>query len=183
MGKMATQITLNIIAADKASYRRCIIEEFLKEQPGTTTSVTEYYYFVETLSSGKRIYLKRPTALNKGVDFEVRVEDTYFRYGVHGNVIATGNRPSHDDIAKDLSLKKKENPAEFLRLKPLLDRIYNCQQVDDVEYTSFTFTSGHSVEAIFKSLKWLFIEQDVTYWNRSGRTMLYEGLSQIWLNT
>lgn len=30
-----------------------------------------------------------------------------------------------------------------------------------------------------KSLKWLFIEQDVTYWNRSGRTMLYKSLSKL----
>ena len=63
---MATNITLNITAADKASYRKQLIEEFLKEMPGTTTSVTEYYYFVETLQNNKRIYLKRPTALNKG---------------------------------------------------------------------------------------------------------------------
>ena len=81
---MATNITLNIVATDKASYRKQLIEEFLKEQPGTTKSVTEYYYFVETLQNNKRIYLKRPTALNKGVDFEVRIEDTQFRYGKIG---------------------------------------------------------------------------------------------------
>lgn len=179
---METYITLNITATDKASYRNQIIREFIKEQPGTTTSVTVYYYFVETLAGGKRIYLKRPTSLNKGVDFEVRVEDTFFRYGKHGNILSTGNRPSHNDIAHDLIQKKGENPTEFTRLKTLLDKIYYCQLIDNAEYTTFSFTSGHSVEIIFKSLKWLFIEQDVTYWNRSGRAMLYESLSQIWLD-
>lgn len=177
---MARQITLNISAKDKASYRKQLIEEFLKEESGTAISVTEYYYFVETLKNGKHIYLKRPTALNKGVDFEVRVEDTHFRYGKYGNIISTGNRPSHDDIINDLRLKKNENPAEFMRLKYLLDKTYNCQPIKDEEYTTFSFVSGHSVEIIFKSLKWLFIEQDITYWNRSGRAMLYNGLSELW---
>ena len=177
---MATNITLNITAADKASYRKQLIEEFLKEMPGTTTSVTEYYYFVDTLQNNKRIYLKRPTALNKGVDFEVRIEDIQFRYGKYGNIISTGNRPSHDDIANDLINKKAENPTEFIRLRELLDKIYTCVQISDSEYFQFSFTSGHSIEVIFKSLKWLFIEQDITYWNRSGRAMLYNGLCKIW---
>lgn len=177
---MAINITLDITATNKASYRKQLIEEFLKEQPGTTSSVTEYYYFVETLQNNKRIYLKRPTALNKGVDFEVRVEDIQFRYGKYGNIISTGNRPSHNDIRNDLEQKKSENPKEFYRLKALLDKTYNCQPIDDSEYKEYSFTTGHSVEIIFKSLKWLFIEQDVTYWNRSGRAMLYEGLSELW---
>lgn len=46
---MATNITLNITATNKTSYRKQLIEEFLNEQPGTINSVTEYYYFVETL--------------------------------------------------------------------------------------------------------------------------------------
>ncbi|MDE6106542.1 MAG: hypothetical protein K2F84_05540 [Bacteroidales bacterium] len=177
---MATQITLNISAKDKASYRKQLIEEFLKETPGTATSVTEYYYFVETLENGKRIYLKRPTALNKGVDFEVRIEDTQFRLGKYDNIISTGNRPSHDDIKNDLAQKKAENPSEFNRLKILLDKTYRCQSITHEEYSAFSFESGHSIEIIFKSLKWLFIEQDITYWNRSGRAMLYNSLCELW---
>lgn len=177
---MTTYITLHISASDRASYRRQLISEFLNEQPGTTNFVTEYYYYVDVLQNGNRIYLKRPTALNKGVDFEVRVEKTQFRYGIRGNVISTGNRPSHNDIHRDLEAKKAENPAEFMRLKALLDKTYTCTPIPDSEYLGFSFTSGHSVEIIFKSLKWLFIEQDITYWNRSGRAMLYNGLSSIW---
>ena len=177
---MDTNITLNIKATDKVAYRRLLISEFLKELPGTLTSVTQYFYFVETLQDGNRIYLKRPTSLNKGVDFEVRVENIQFRYGRHNNIISTGNRPSHKDIESDLTKKKTENPMEFKCLKALLDKTYNCQAITDIEYRSFSFKSGHSIEVIFKSLKWLFVEQDITYWNRSGRTMLYEGLSKLW---
>lgn len=177
---MPTSITLTINATDRSSYRSQLVSEFLKEQPGTTNSVTEYYYYVDVLQDGNRIYLKRPTSLNKGVDFEVRVENTQFRYGVRGNVISTGNRPGHNDIHHDLETKKAENPAEFMRLRDLLEKTYNCTPILDREYSGFSFTSGHSVEIIFKALKWIFIEQDVTYWNRSGRAMLYNGLSSIW---
>jgi hypothetical protein len=177
---MAKEITLNIKAKDRTSYRRELINEFLKEMPGSRTSVTEYFYFVETLQTGNRIYLKRPTSLNKGVDFEVRIENTQFRYGKSGNIISTGNRPSHNDIAEDLRAKKNENPIEFKRLKNLLDKTYNCQPILDEEYVSYSFSVGYSVEIVFKTLKWLFIEQDITYWNRSGRAMLYDGLLKIW---
>ena len=159
---MATIINKTFNANDRATYRRLLISEFLNEAPGSVNSVTEYLYYVDTLASGNRIYLKRPTALNKGVDFEVRVENTQFRLGKHGNIISTGNRPSHDDIYNDLLAKKQENPQEFLLLKDIFDKTYNCQSVTDAEYARFSFTSGHSVELIFKALKWLFIEQDIT---------------------
>lgn len=160
---MANSITLNINATDKASYRKQLIPEFLNEQPSTANNVIEYFYYVDNLQGGNRIYLKRPTSLNKGVDFEVRVEHVQFKYGVYGNVISTGNRPSHDDSYRNL-----------------LDRTYNCCPFLDSEYSVFSFTSGHSVEIIFTALRWFFIEQDIMYWNRSGRAMLYNGLVSIW---
>ncbi len=177
---MTSSVNLNIQASDKASYRRQLISEFLNEQPGSATNVSEYLYFVDTLQDGNRVYLKRPTALNKGVDFEVRIENTQFRYGIHGNIISTGNRPSHNDIYNDLAAKQEENPAEFERLRVLFEKTHDCTPISDSEYNSFSFTAGHSVELIFKALKWLFIEQDITYWNRSGREMLYNGLLELW---
>lgn len=177
---MTSSVNLNIQASNKASYRRQLISEFLNEQPGSATNVSEYMYFVDTLQDGNRIYLKRPTTLNKGVDFEVRIENTQFRYGKYGNIISTGNRPSHNDIYEDLAAKKQEHPDEFERLKVLFEKTHDCTPISDSEYNGFSFTSGHSVELIFKALKWLFIEQDITYWNRSGREMLYNGLLELW---
>lgn len=118
---MATEKTISINAQTKGEYRKKLIEEFLKESTGTSSTVSEYFYYVDAVN-GKRIYLKRPTQLNKGVDFEVRVEDTQFRYGKYGNVISTGNRPSHKDIINDLTAKKAENLSEFNKLKYLLDK-------------------------------------------------------------
>ena len=85
-------------------------------------------------------------------------------------------------ISRGFSLinKKAGNPTEFIRLRELFDKRYTCVQISNSEYLQFSFKSGHSIEVIFKSLKWLFIEQDITYWNRSGGAMLYNGLCKIW---
>ena len=34
------------------------------------------------------------------------------------------------------------------------------------------FHKGLTLEMLLKILKWLFIEQDITYWNYDGRQML-----------
>lgn len=88
--------------------------------------------------------------------------------------------PSHRSIHSDLSAKKAESPTEFKKLHLLVKRIYNCEDVSNTELISLHFKSGHSAELILKSIKWLFIEQDITYWNWSGRDMLYSGLSNLW---
>lgn len=172
--------TVNIQATSREDYRRQLITLFLDEEHGSRTSVSEYKYNVDTLSDGTVIYLKRPTALNKGVDFEVRVEGINFRYGKYGNVISTGNRPSHMDLYKDLENKQKEGNPSFSSLKTILDKIYNCETVSMEEYNGFSFSTGYSIELIMTTLKWLFIEQDITYWNRSGREMLYLSLCEMW---
>lgn len=177
---MHTDITTTIAAESRKEYREKLIKLFLEEEPGSAREVTEYFYFVDSDDAGHRIYLKRPTALNKGVDFEVRVEGVQFRLGKYNNVISTGNRPSHGDIYDDLARKKEEDPAQFANLKEVFDNIHDCREVSVEEFSTFTFNSGISVELLMKCLKWLFIEQDITYWNRSGREMLYNGLGELW---
>lgn len=96
----------------------------------------------------------------------------------------SGNHYGYGDLLKKgitfERYKKAGNPTEFIRLRELLDKRYTCVQISNSEYFQFSFKSGHSIEVIFKSLKWLFIEQDITYWNRSGGAMLYNGLCKIW---
>ena len=45
----------------------------------------------------------------------------------------------------------------------------NCKDISSEEISKLTFTTGYSAEHILKVLKWLFIEQDIRYWNYSGR--------------
>lgn len=97
---------ISINGHSREEYREKLISLFLQEKHGSSSDVTYYYYYVDTLQDGSQIYLQRPTQLNKGVDFEVRVLGVNFRYGKYGNIISTGNRPSHNDILNDLQLKR-----------------------------------------------------------------------------
>jgi len=173
------EITIEIKATSKKEYRKKVIHNFLDEECGNHNKSTIYCYYVEKLKDNNRIYLKRPTALNKGVDFEVRVENTQFRYGKYGNIISTGNRPSHSDIYNDLVKKANEDRNKYDAFFLLVTKTYNCEELSDKELTSIKFENSHDSEMVLKVLKWLFIEQDVTYWNHSGRYMLFNSLSKI----
>lgn len=150
--------------------RERVIKEFLKEIPGTGNgeNQSKYLYFVETLKDGNRIYLERPANLHNGFDFLINVENINF---------STTNRikynPSHDNIFNDLKAKKEESPEKYEKLYKLIEKFYNCKEIED---TNLQFSSGYSVDLILKVAKWFFIEQDIRYWNYSGRTMFMSGV-------
>ena len=57
-----------------------MVSVFASEAPGTGggDSASKYIYFVETLSSGDRVYLQRPANLHNGFDFLVCVENANY---------------------------------------------------------------------------------------------------------
>lgn len=156
----------------RKDFRVQTVQAFLSEKEGywknNVKVVTRYKYFVEKLADNRQIFLFRPTFLNKGIDFQVWVER--FQDGVD-------KKPSHNDIINDLKKKKGDNPEEYRNLFEAIQRVWNCEDADKIleEYT-FSFKNGFSVELILKVLKWLFIEQDITYWNYEGRGMLLRGI-------
>jgi hypothetical protein len=163
------------VNGNRANIRKQTITAFLDEEPGTGKGelCSRYTYNVEKLESGEMVYLRRPAALNKGVDFEVHVEGIEFR--------ARGARrtmPSHNNIVEDLIIKKNESSRKYAKVKKIINKLYECKRVTQAEYRNITFAEGHPIEAILKAIKWLFIEQDVIYWNWSGRNMLYSKLQE-----
>lgn len=177
---METKKTVSINASSREEYHRQLIMLFLEEERGTSEEWNYYDYYVETGENGKKIYLHRPAYKNKGMDFEVRVEDYQFRYGKYGNVISSGNRPSHSEIWNDVHEKVVENPGDVQKLKELITNIYNCEEPNEALMDSCHFTTGLPLDLLLYTIKWLFIEQDMTYWNQSGREMNYNGLMEIW---
>ena len=176
---MITIHTVTIIEKTRADYRRTLTELFLSEAPGAAGIPTKYEYNVETDNAGNIIYLKRPTNLNKGFDFEVRVSNMSFKHINKNGRISYSNRPSHDNIIDDLAEKKAEDSSQFTLLLTVIDAIFNCVEIDPQIYCKFSFRSGYPVDMICKCIKWLFIEQDITYWNWSGRNMLYNGIKNV----
>lgn len=151
--------------------RMRVVEAFAEEIPGTGSgdAASKYIYYVETLKDGNRVYLQRPAKLHNGFDFLVCVENT--NYSAPGE--RSRNNPKHDDIGADLIKKKAENPELYKRLYMLLQKVYDCRDIEEVEYADISFSSGLPVDHILKVMKWLFIEQDIRYWNYSGRNMTW----------
>ena len=73
-----------------------------------------------------------------------------------------------------------ESRESYTKLFDFITKIYNCEEVTNDELLGLDFVNGISVEIILYVLKWLFIEQDITYWKRSGRDMLYSHICKIW---
>ena len=170
--------TYTLRSESRADVRREVIELFLLENPGTGTGddCSKYWYTVESIN-GYSIQLKRPVPLNKGFDFTVNIDGLYFKKN------RRYNHPSHSDIVSALTYVRDENPSAYARVKTALTQIYNCQPYDKESIKGIFFPDyeerDHPVEIILLAIKWLFIEQDMTYWNWSGRNMLWNGIKDI----
>lgn len=156
--------------------RMRIVEELSKEEPGNGNkeNASRYTYYVESLLDGNRVFLRRPANLHNGFDFLVCVENVNF------SVKGKRNYPKHDELISDLLKKKKECPEQFSKLMGMIEEIYHCKKdYSSSDFSCFTFNQGFPADLVALTLKWLFIEQDIRYWNYSGREMLWEGLSKL----
>lgn len=174
-------LTKKIFSSSRADFRKEIITEFLNEKPGTGKGAltSRYDYNVKILQDGREVYLRRPASLNNGLDFTLNVSDVNFNKGLlndKGKIKRASTRPTHDNILTDLKNKKTENNILYSSLVKQVDLIFKCQQPTQV---NFAFTTGHSTELILECIKWLFVEQDVTYWNYSGRSMFNNAIKGI----
>jgi len=147
--------------------RKRVIDKLFKEEPGIGTGedASRYYYYVETLSTGDRIYLQRPANLHNGFDFLICVENQ--NYNKEGG--RKRNYPKHEDLIADLQMKKSSNHEMYIKLYELIKNIYECHDVSDMEIAKVKFETGLATDHIVKVFKWFFIEQDIRYWNYSGR--------------
>lgn len=158
---------LKISDATRKGLRRKVLDAWLEEEENS-----RYRYNVETCSNGKKVYLLRPTWLNKGLDFQINLE---------GFKSKSQEAPKHGDLISDLEDKKHESPEKYKQLRQAIDEVYGCVEPEDAlkKHAGVTFKSGLSVDTVLKLLKWLFIEQDLTYWNNSGRRMFMNAIKDI----
>lgn len=157
--------------------RMRVVNKFSEEEKGSGKNdlASRYTYYVETLNNGDRIYLRRPAFLHNGCDFCVCVENVNFSTSKRKR-----NAPSHEDILTDIKIKKNAESTLYSTLYAYIEKIYQCQEVSNAELLALNFTSGlFTAELIVKTLKWLFIEQDIRYWNYSGRDMLFSGIPVV----
>ena len=175
---MLYTINYTLLGNTRETIRIELVNLFLQEKSGLDLDIDgsspAYKYVVEDLQPYS-IYLKRPANLNKGFDFIVYVETVYFKIG-------DGRRhrnPSHIDIVNLLIDYKTQNINIYNIIQNLIFQIYQCQNID-IKYLTkdlpmFINYDGERIPIaiILYCIKWLFIEQDITYWNYSGRNMLF----------
>lgn len=182
-----TSLKKRLKANNRSDIRKEVINWFLNEMPGTGTeaSTSSYEYVVDSFGYFE-IFLKRPAILNKGFDFTINVRSidssvpfSFPRQGKKKPI----QIPSHNHIVAILESVKKNNKTLYEnKIMPIIDKIYNCDAITFVGKTITTFSLAHlnsykfPIEIVLLCLKWLFIEQDVTYWNWSGREKLFNKL-------
>ena len=172
------ETTYTLRGNSRLDIRREVVDLFLKENPGTGTgeNSSKYWYIVEELDKYS-ILLKRPVPLNKGFDFTVNITGMFFkkqrRY----------SNPSHSDIIEALTYLRDVDSSGYATAIKALSEIYSCQAYDRESVRNLYFVdydkNSHPIEIILLATKWLFVEQDVHYWNWSGRAMLWSTLSNI----
>ena len=172
--------------SDRRNIREVVIKKLLQEVPGNGNKelTSKYSYYVETLDNGEKIFLTRPAVLNKGFDFVIHLENGNFKHiSKRKKRTYYNDIPAMDNILEDLENKKKEDLGKYNLLYQLIEKVFNCKDPSNIlnndTKNKLTFQSGHSVEFILKIVKWLFIEQDIRYWNWSGRNKLFNAIQEI----
>jgi len=148
-----------------------VVNIFIQTEMNQLRPGTVFFYPVENLPDGQ-LLLRRPAGLRKwNFDFKVEVTEG----------LGLG-RGTHAEMFSDFQNKKMENPNKFENLLQALTEIYNCTENDvDMVLQKYpdintAFETGAKVGVFLKVIKWMFIMEDIVYWNYTGRAKLYNHL-------
>jgi hypothetical protein len=132
-------------------------------------------YNVDKLENGSTVFLIRPAWLNKGYDFKACVD---------GWDDSQNPAPSHDQIYSDIYWKREHDDEDsFEALCEAVLEIHagvSPNVVLDEYGAEFDFTIGRTPDALLKPLPWLFMEQDIRYWNYDGRNETIKQIENIY---
>jgi hypothetical protein len=157
--------------------RMRVVNKFSEETPGEGKGelASKYRYTVEQLSGNHSVLLKRPANLKNGFDFLITVPGINF--ALDGE--RARDNPKHEDIINDLMLKKQENEDMYQLLFSFINLTFECNEIEESWFDNLEFESGYPCDLIIKTIKWFFIEQDIRYWNYSGRFMLMSEIEKV----
>jgi len=161
-----------------------VVNIFIQTEHEQRGRGVKFWYPVEQLPSSPQLFLEgednrlfifRPGGLRKwNFDFKVDVKP---ELGV--------GKGAHAEIASDLKNKKRENPKKFAKLIDAIEEIYSGVE-NDVDKVlakdpnlQASFQTGAQVNILLKILKWMFIMEDIVYWNYDGRAKLYNFLKEV----
>lgn len=153
---------------------RKVINIFIDTESPQRGRGIKFRYPVENLSINKQLSIFRPAGLNKwNFDFKVEVLE---EFGL--------GKGKHKDIILDFQNKKRETPQKFNMLLEAITALHNCSESDvdrlleNYPDLQTSFRAGAKVDILLKVIKWMFIMEDIVYWNYQGRSMLYNALME-----
>jgi hypothetical protein len=155
---------------------RKVINTFIDTENPQRGKGIKFRYPVENLSIGGQLFISRPGGLRGKWNFDFKVEVP--------EELGLG-KGSHDEIILDLKSKKQESPQKFGALLDALTVIYDCSENDvdrllgNYPDLQTSFQTGAKSEILLKVVKWMFIMEDIVYWNYQGRSMLYNALKEL----
>jgi hypothetical protein len=163
--------------SSRETQRTAVLMKWSDESSGSANSYQRYRYNVETFSESGVIYLHRPAFKNKGCDFVVNCEpqiprDDGKRY----------KNPRHRDLTQELLFISNSIPQFKGEIWGSILNVFNCENVANVSPDLCNQVGDTElewrIERALKVAKWLFIEQDITDWNASGRQMLLDEIQE-----
>ena len=160
--------TLNVDGLSREKVREKILRTWMEEDPG----VGQYRYDVENCSDNSKIYLLRPGPLNKGCDFII-ISENFLKFK-NGN----DKPPRHRDVFMLIASFVHGNKKMAKSFLGAAQDVYKCLKPDDCicKFHTLKTVPDCKAERSLKLLKWMWIEQDITYWTQRGREMLWNGL-------
>lgn len=172
------QISYTLNGNSRETIHEEIIELFLREEHGLDPQgkPMEYTYSVDG-SDGYDIILTRPARLNRGMDFVILTNPSIafqkYKKGTFRII------PSQKDIVECLKKFKEQMGNGYAAVASSIRELFDCLPVSrQLPNISLLDENGQpfSLSVVLLLVKWFFIEQDVTYWNYSGREMLFQAL-------
>ena len=167
--------SLSVDNLSREKIREKVLQTWMEERPG----IGQYRYDVEKCRDGSGIYLLRPASLNKGCDFVI-VSESYLKFQ-NGN----DKPPKHSDVFELILSAVGNNGDKGAAFYDAAREVYGCKSPDTVlsKHDILRDDPNCNFERALKLLKWMWIEQDITYWTRQGRQMLWDSLDSMMENT
>jgi len=170
-----TVISWKMKETSRIEQRVAVLSKWAEESAGDVGIKMRYRYNVENFGEDGIVYLHRPAFLNKGCDFIVYCEPAIPR--LDGKKF---KNPRHQDLIDEIQLILNENFGLKNELLHAIVAIHDCNDTDAVVRRLCSNIKNDPLslrlERLLKVLKWLFIEQDITDWNTSGRKMLMNSI-------
>lgn len=164
-----------IMASSRSEVRSKVVNAFLKESSGSKSETSRYEYNVEQYENYK-IVLKRPGIFKKGFDFTVNIRGMYFKKNKRYE------NSSFADVISALESAKKRNQKKYYIVKNEIQKIFEVENYDLNNVAGIDFIDYKNqirpIAIILLAIKWLFISEDISYWNWSGRNMFMESLKE-----